>query len=171
MRYLAISSASDKIAFSIFDNTTLKLFGIKLFETIDGVSQASELYDFIENLIKEHEIDILVVKWFDYYKLNNKRAFDLINYRSILRVVSGKNAVVYLEIDSYGYEKSLPSALNDKIRLLSNSYGINIGGNDKMLVNDLKSTVEAILLGEAIAHQRIHERFKQPIEYKWGLKR
>lgn len=170
MNYLAISSKTDRVGYAIFKGVKLIGYGNKPYENPDKLKQSLELEKIIDKIITFYRIDIMVVKWHDYMRMTRGKALSLISFRTILRLVCAKRGVVYLELDSYGWERFLLKDHSKKIKLevIKSAYGIDLKDNPEIIEEDQESVADTIILGEAIAHQRIKAKPRQPIDFKWG---
>jgi len=169
MNYLSIGTPTDRLAFAVFEDLRLKAYGDKLFSFTDIIYQSKETFEAIKSIIRANNIDIVVVKWIDYYRLKKGSAFDIIAFRSLIRLACATYNCIYLEVESYGWEKYiLKEGKENKIDIINKGYGIDLKNNPLVHKDDQESVADAIMLGEAIAHQRLTAKPRQPINYKWG---
>ena len=168
MNYLAIGSQIDRFTIALFKDKTLARYGNIEFESINESNKMLEFYDHLGFIMETHKVDIVVVKWFDYHRIKRKQAYDLISYRTVIKLVCSKLGVTYVEADTYGFEKYMTEITKEsKIDIINKAYGLYLKEDKEIIANDGEEIANTIMLGEAIAHQRISKENRQHIQYKW----
>lgn len=168
MNYLAIGSETDRITYAFFMEKRLMVYDNIKFNSINESNKMLEFYSKLKHIITFHKVDILVVKWFDYYRIKRKEAFDLIGYRTIIKLVCSEHGITYIEADTYGFEKYMTEITKEsKIDIINKAYELDLKVDKKFIENDGEEIANTIMLGEAIAHQRISKENRQHIQYKW----
>ena len=169
MNYLSIGNPTDKISYAIFENSKLRAYGDYQFKSTDEINKAMELERSIMGLILNYKIDFVLVKWLDYLRLKRSLALDLVSFRSIIRLACGKTNTIYLEVDNYGWSKYLleKNKSKYKVDVINKAYDLNLKNDINLMKGNQETIADCIMLGEAMAHNRITSKPRQPIVYKW----
>lgn len=169
LNYLAIGSQVDRFVLALFNGKKLVKYGNFPFTSFNVGNMLAEFYDRLYEIIDEKKVDVVVVKWFDYYRIERKKAFDLISYRTVIKLACSKLGVTYVEADTYGFEKYMTEITKEsKIDIINKAYGLDLKVNKDFIIKDGEEVANTIMLGEAMAHQRIGKENRQYIQYKWG---
>jgi hypothetical protein len=167
MNYLSIGLPTDRIVYSVFYDKKLILYGANKLDSGNELEEKELIYNSIKMILKEHNIDIVAVKWVDYMHLKRKKALDLVSYRTLIKLACAELNVVYVELETYGWERYLEEiTAKDKISIIKQGYNIKEVSNSKYVEKDFEPIADCIMLGEALAHKRLIAKPKQPINYK-----
>lgn len=168
LNYLAIGSETDRFVLALFNGKTLSKYGNFPFASLNRGNVMEEFYSRLDEILVVEEIDVVVVKWFDYYRIERKRAFDLISYRTIIKLACSRLGITYVEADSYGFEKYMTEITKEsKIDIINKAYNLSLVVDRQFIRRDGEEVANTIMLGEAMAHQRISKENRQHIQYKW----
>lgn len=152
MRYLSIASEPYKISYAVFENKTLKLYGVKNIDYKLFISDTLlEIEKVIKDLIIEHKVDFVLMQMLDEKKFIKKDFEKIVEYRTIIHLTSLRNKVSFVEFKTSGWEKRLLMNIMTKKRKIDT---INFGYELNLTTND-EGIADAIILGEGVAHNRL----------------
>ena len=159
MKYLAISKDTKSLSYAVFNNKSLVKFDKILFTEYDEYKRTKEWYDFVTNLVKQHEIGILTTHWVDLKRFKKKELEKIISVKTILQLVAIEQKVVYLEAKTSGWEKYITNGKptnRNKIKIVNEGYGLDLSINYLNVHKGQQDIADAIILCEAVAHGRIY---------------
>jgi hypothetical protein len=156
VKYLAISKETTFFAYAVFEDETLSSVDFIQLTEFDDVLRIKQIYHFICALIEEHKPSVVVTHDVKIQKVLKKDLEKICDMRISIKLACLENKVLYLEARTYGWEKYIVGGNvtnKKKTEILKNGYGINFTGWGALYGNEM---ADAIILGEAIAHKRIH---------------
>lgn len=152
--YLAISKTPYYIAFAVFQDQTLHDLGkVKLTEAHE-LRRLVEWKEQVRDLIKKYKPQFLLTHLLDNKEMMKKDIERVVEIRTILKLVSEEENAIYMEYKTEGWEQKIIGRLtnNRKINFVNEAYDLK--GSD-LQVFDVE-IANAIILGEGVAHQRLH---------------
>lgn len=159
MKYLAVSHNPDYAAWSFFDGHMLHSADKIIFNEFEPHKQIYEFYNHILYLLETHHIGIIVVKELDINHIKKKHLESYYNYRGVLKLLSGQMGIIYLEAKLDGWELYITggkSTDKKKLKIVNDGYQLPFAPNNDDYRYDDVEIANAIILGEAVAHGRIH---------------
>lgn len=148
MKYLAISKTPYYIAYSVFEDKVLVDYGkIKLNGNCD-LKRLVEWESAVNEIIKKHSPTFLLTHLLEIETLLKKDIEKVVEIRTILKLLSEKNNIIYMEFKTSGWEKKIIGRSTNfrKIQFINRSYGTKI--DDVEIAN-------AIILCEGVAHKKL----------------
>lgn len=153
MRLVSINISNTKIGLSLFDGILLKKFNVVQLNEYMLERHLNEIYNKMEQIIKETKCDIIVMEMIDLSKSGKEKLLLESQVRGVIKLVCERKGVIYQEFKTDGYFKKLTSGKNTltkKVTLLKkNNINIVIDKNNDL--NDTSILVDSILLGEGVA--------------------
>lgn len=153
LNYLSIASNPYRISYSIFKGKKLTNYGHRSLEyKLDG-SVLLDIQNHIKDLLEAFKIDIVLMKDIELEDYVKKDLEKMIEYQTTIHLTSLNNGVLFSRFRTYGWEKRLSYTNNltnaEKIRIVNYGYGLE-------LERDKVDIADSIILGEAVAHNRLH---------------
>lgn len=154
IKYLSISNDPYKISYSVFNGKVLEYIG---FRTIDYKISSGivllDIEDSIKNLITKYDVDIVVMSEIDLTKYTKKDIVKMVEYKTIIQLTSLNNGCLYSEFKSDGWKQRLTFTKNltniQKVKIVNYGYDLNLTKKDSGIA-------DSIILGEAVAHNKLH---------------
>lgn len=153
MRYLAISKATTFFAYAIFEDETLIKVDTKNFKEFDSVLRMKEIYTTINDLIKENQPSVVVTHSLDIQKIMKKNLERITEQKAMIKLACIQNKVLYLEARTSGWEKYI---FDGKVTLSKKKEILKEYDFQPNFIDFPSDIADAIILGEAVAHKRIH---------------
>lgn len=153
MKLLSINISNTKIGVSLFEGILLKKYNIIQLNEYILERHLNEIYNKLEQLVKETKCDIIVMKMIDLSKNGKDKLLLESQVRGVIKLLCERNGVIYQEFKTEGYFKKLTSGKNTltkKVSLLKKN-SINIVIDKDNDLNDTTILVDSILLGEGVA--------------------
>ena len=161
MNYLAIAKETNMIAFAVFEDKKLKFFDKKFFYEYDEMTRHRDWHDHIVKMLQDYNIGVVVTHKVDEKRLLKSQLKNVWQIKAIIQIACLTQRVSFLEVSTTGWEKYItdgrPTA-KKKISLINKGYGLDLKLDVKKPHQDDRHIADAIILGEAIAHKRLHER-------------
>lgn len=159
MKLLAISKQVKSFAYALFDNKTLVRYDKRFFYEFDEYKRLKEWYDYLNDIVKKHNVGMITTHWVDLKKVQKKDLQKIIQVKTIVQLVAIENKVIYLEAKMDGWEKYITNGKPNnraKIKIVNEGYGLDLSINYLNIHQGQQDIADAIILGEAVAHGRIH---------------
>jgi len=149
MRYLAISKTPYYVAYAFFKGVELHQWGsVKLTEPKES-KRLLEWEQIVVDMVHDLKPQFLLTHLLDKERIMKKDLERIIEIRTILKLVSEKNNVMYNEFKTSGWEKRITNNRatdKKKIKIIRDGYDIEI---------DDVEVANAIILAEGVAHNRL----------------
>lgn len=153
MKLLSLNISNTKIGVSLFEGILLKKYNIILLNEYILERHLNEIYNKLEQLVKETKCDIIVMEMIDLSKNGKEKLILESQVRGVIKLLCERKGVIYQEFKTEGYFKKLTSGKNTltkKVSLLKKN-SINIVIDKDNDLNDTTILVDSILLGEGVA--------------------
>ena len=158
MKYLAISHNPNYMAWAYFDGRVLYAADKIYFNDYKPHKQMYEFYKYIVDIIRNHEIGVLIVKKLHengIMKIHLERYFNL---RGILKLIASQEKMMYVEAKTDGWELYITKGKNTnkkKLDIVNKGYGLPFVDNKENFFTDDVEIANAIILGEAMSRKRL----------------
>jgi hypothetical protein len=159
MKYLALSHNQDYVSWAYFDGRMLHSVDKIVFKEYESHKQMYEFYNNILYLLETHDIGIVVVKELKEKEIKKQHLESYFNLRGVLKLVSAQMGVIYHEAKVDGWELYITNGKNTskkKLQIVNEGYQLPFTEAEHNFKYDDVETANAIILGEAVAHGRIH---------------
>lgn len=153
MKLLSLNINNTKIGVSLFEGILLKKYNVILLNEYILERHLNEIYNKLEQLVKETKCDIIVMEMIDLSKSGKEKLLLESQVRGVIKLLCERKGVIYQEFKTEGYFKKLTSGKNTltkKVSLLKKN-SINIVIDKDNDLNDTTILVDSILLGEGVA--------------------
>jgi hypothetical protein len=160
MTYLAISKDTHKISYAIFKDTVLESYEQILFDDFGGCKRMLSIYDNLKRVIMTNRVGVVVTHSLDLDRLKKKDLRRIFEIRAILQLVCGQTKTVYMEARTNGWERYITNGkatYGKKRDIINKGYQLELEINLSDFRLSMEGVVDAIVLGEALAHGRLHE--------------
>jgi hypothetical protein len=160
MNYLAVSKDTHKISYAYFKDTVLMEYEQFLFDDFGGCKRMLSIYDYIKQVVMTNKIGVVVTHSIDLDRIKKKDLRRIYETRAILQLVCGQTKTVYMEARTNGWERYITNGkttYNKKRDIINNAYELELETNLSDIRLSMEGVVDAIILGEALAHGRLHE--------------
>lgn len=149
MKYLAISKTPNYLAYALFNDKKLTDCGsIKLTETNEN-KRLLEWEQTVQAMIDYHKPTFILTHLLNKERTLKRDIKRIVEIRTILRLLSEKNKIIYAEFKTSGWEKritDLKPTNRRKLKLMNDGYGLEL--TDVEIAN-------AIILAEGVAWNRL----------------
>jgi hypothetical protein len=156
MRYLAISKSTTFFSYSIFEDEVLVSCNIITLKEFDSVLRIKEIYKNICDLILKFEPSVVVTHSLEVQKILKKDLEKITEMKTAIKLACIELKVLYLEAKTSGWEKYILEGKvtsNKKKVFLATKYGFMYVSINK---NHCDEIANSVILGEAVAHKRLH---------------
>jgi hypothetical protein len=159
MKYLAVSHNADYAAWSFFDGRMLHSVDKIIFNEFEPHKQIYEFYNHILYMLETHNIGVIVVKELNINQIKKKHLETYFNYRGVLKMLAAQMGIIYHEAKTDGWELYITGGKNTdkkKLKIVNEGYQLPFTSDEYNFKHDDVEMANAIILGEAVAHGRIH---------------
>lgn len=159
MRYLAISHNNNYFGWAFFEQKMLHSVDKFYYKEYNPYHQTKELYDYLLNLVIEKEIGVIVIKKVDIRTVKKEHLHMHFKIRSIIELIVSQRNIIFNESKIDGWELYITHGKNTtkrKMLIVNKGYDTFFDKDDKNFLFDDVEIANAIILGEAVAHRRIH---------------
>jgi len=152
IRYLAISKAPNYLAYAVFRDEVLEEYGVETFREFDEVLRLKEVFNLVTEIIGSTKTHVVVTHSLDVEKLLKKDLERLTEFKAMIKLSTIQTQRLYLEAKTTGWEKKILGRVTKarKLQLVHDGYDVQLDGVHA------ENIADAIILGEAVAHKRIH---------------
>lgn len=158
MNYLSIANTTDYLAVAVFNNTELEHCEWQYIEDFDEQKRMKRWFEYVSHLIHAYSIGVVVMHEISD-KLTKKQIERISKVQAIVQLACYENKVVFLPIKSNGWERYITNGKNTlkkKLEIVNKGYGMNLVYNKDNFKLGFQDIADAIILGESVAHKRIH---------------
>lgn len=159
MKYLAVSNNNNYFAWAFFDNKMLHSVDKFYYKEYNPYKQTKEIYDYLLDIIEQYQIGIIVIKKVDIRNIKKEHLYLHFKIRSIIELLVAQKNLIYNESKIDGWELYITHGKNTtkrKLKIVNEGYDVWFDENEKNFLFDDVEIANAIILGEAVAHRRIH---------------
>lgn len=158
MKYLSIANTTDYLAVAIFDDITLEHCEWQHIEDFQEQKRMKRWFEYVSHLIHTYSIGVVVMHEISD-KLSKKQIERVSKVQAIIQLACYENKVVFLTPKTDGWERYITSGKNTlkkKLEIVNKGYDMNLVYDKNNFKVGFQDIADAIILGEAIAHKRIH---------------
>ncbi len=159
MNYLAISKSTDYLALANFKDKTLVSFDKITFKDFEERKIVKHIYDEIAKNIDEYKVGVVLTHAIEMSDVSKKKLKAISSQRAIIQLACFDSKVAYIEVRTDGWEQYITSGRNTlkrKLDIINKGYGLELKYNKKNFLKGEQEIADAIILGEAMAHGRLH---------------
>ena len=158
MKYLSIANTTDYLAVAIFNDTVLEHCEWQHIEDFDEQKRMKRWFEYVSHLIHAYSIGVVVMHKISD-KLTKTQIERVSKVQAIVQLACYENKVVFLPTKTNGWEKYITSGKNTlkkKLDIVNKGYDLELVYNKDNFKLGFQDIADAIILGEAVAHKRIH---------------
>lgn len=152
LTYLSISKEPYSINYAVFKGKTLNDYGVvELKQMLYTGNIILEVHKAIIDLIEKYKPTMITSQLIDEKKHTKHELRKIITNQTIIEYVCLTNDVLYVEFQTYGWEKRILNNVltpNQKVKVINSGYNLS-------LKKEQSSIADAIILGEGVAHNRL----------------
>lgn len=159
MNYLSISRATTHIAYAIFKNELLLEYDTINFVEFEQHKRMKELFDKLKSIILDRKIGVVITKDIDLKTIKKDELKRIFEVRAIIQLATAECKAFYYEPKSDGWELYITqgrNTLRKKLEIVNKGYELELVFNKTSFYNGQQEIADAIILGEAVAHGRLH---------------
>ena len=158
MNYLSIANTTDYLAVAIFNDTVLEHCEWQHIEDFDEQKRMKRWFEYVSHLIHAYAIGVVVMHKISD-KLTKTQIERVSKVQAIIQLACYENKVVFLTPKTDGWERYITSGKNTlkkKLEIVNKGYDMNLVYDKNNFKVGFQDIADAIILGETIAHKRIH---------------
>ena len=158
MNYLSIANTTDYLAVAIFNDTVLEHCEWQHIEDFDEQKRMKRWFEYVSHLIHTYSIGVVVMHKISD-KLTKTQIERVSKVQAIIQLACYENKVVFLTPKTDGWERYITggkNTLKKKLEIVNKGYDMNLVYDKNNFKVGFQDIADAIILGEAVAHKRIH---------------
>ena len=158
MNYLSIANTTDYLAVAIFNDTVLEHCECQHIEDFQEQKRMKRWFEYVSHLIHTYSIGVVVMHEISD-KLTKTHIERVSKVQAIIQLACYENKVVFLTPKTDGWERYITSGKNTlkkKLEIVNKGYDMNLVYDKNNFKVGFQDIADAIILGEAVAHKRIH---------------